>query len=41
MEALLYHSGLRMHISYGGWQGGPLTAGSRSMIYVVRRRDIE
>jgi SAM-dependent methyltransferase len=41
MEALLYHSGLRMHISYGGWQGEPLTAGSRSMIYVVRRRDTE
>jgi SAM-dependent methyltransferase len=39
MEALLYHSGLRIRTSYGGWQGEPLTADSHSMIYVVRRRD--
>ncbi|HEV2237356.1 MAG TPA: class I SAM-dependent methyltransferase, partial [Ktedonobacterales bacterium] len=39
MEALLYHSGLRIHASYGSWQQDPLTADSRSMIYVVRRSD--
>jgi SAM-dependent methyltransferase len=38
MEALLYHSGLRVHTSYGSWQQDPLTADSRSMIYVVQRR---
>jgi hypothetical protein len=37
MEALLYYNGFQVRSSYGDWQQGPLTANSRSMIYVCQR----
>ena len=38
MEALLYYNGFQMRTCYGNWQQEPLTATSRSMIYVCQRR---
>ncbi|MGH2482269.1 MAG: class I SAM-dependent methyltransferase [Ktedonobacteraceae bacterium] len=38
MEALLYYNGLQIRTCYGNWQQEPLTATSRSMIYVCQRR---
>jgi SAM-dependent methyltransferase len=38
MEALLYYNGLRIRACYGNWQQEPLTASSRSMIYICQRR---
>ncbi len=38
MEALLYYNGLQIRSYYGNWQQEPLTATSRSMIYVCQRR---
>jgi hypothetical protein len=38
MEALLYYNGLQIRASYGSWQQEPLTAASRSMIYVCQKR---
>lgn len=38
MEALLYHNGFQIRERYGSWQQEPLTATSRSMIYVCQRR---
>jgi 2-polyprenyl-3-methyl-5-hydroxy-6-metoxy-1,4-benzoquinol methylase len=39
MEALLHHSGLQIRACYGDWNQEPLTATSRAMIYVCRRRE--
>ena len=39
MEALLHYNGFQIHTVYGNWQGEPLTADSRAMIYVCQRRD--
>jgi SAM-dependent methyltransferase len=39
MEALLFYNGLRVRTCYGGWNQEPLTAASRSMIYVCQRRE--
>ncbi|HEY7358358.1 MAG TPA: class I SAM-dependent methyltransferase [Ktedonobacterales bacterium] len=38
MEALLYYNGLQIRATYGSWQQEPLTAASRSMIYVCQKR---
>ena len=38
MEALLYYNGFQIRACYGSWQQDPLTATSRSMIYVCQRR---
>jgi 2-polyprenyl-3-methyl-5-hydroxy-6-metoxy-1,4-benzoquinol methylase len=38
MEALLYYNGLQIRACYGSWQQEPLTATSRSMIYVCQKR---
>ena len=38
MEALLYYNGLQIRSYDGNWQQEPLTATSRSMIYVCQRR---
>jgi ubiquinone/menaquinone biosynthesis C-methylase UbiE len=38
MEALLYYNGFQIRACYGNWQQEPLTAASRSMIYVCQRR---
>jgi len=38
MEALLYHNGFQIRTCYGSWQQEPLTATSRSMIYVCQKR---
>ena len=38
MEALLFHNKLEARACYGSWQQEPLTAASRSMIYVCRQR---
>jgi 2-polyprenyl-3-methyl-5-hydroxy-6-metoxy-1,4-benzoquinol methylase len=38
MEALLYHNGFQIRACYGNWQQEPLTAASRSMIYVCEKR---
>jgi SAM-dependent methyltransferase len=38
MEALLYYNGLQIRSCYGNWQQEPLTATSRSMIYVCQKR---
>ena len=38
MEALLFYNGLQIRSCYGNWQQEPLTATSRSMIYVCQRR---
>jgi len=39
MEALLHYNGFAIRTCYGSWQQEPLTAASRSMIYVCQRRD--
>jgi SAM-dependent methyltransferase len=39
MEALLHYNGWRIRTCYGNWQQEPLTADSRSMIYVCQKRD--
>ena len=39
MEALLFHNGFQIRTCYGSWQQEPLTAESRSMIYVCQKRD--
>ena len=39
MEALLRYNGFAIRTCYGSWQQEPLTAASRSMIYVCQRRD--
>jgi 2-polyprenyl-3-methyl-5-hydroxy-6-metoxy-1,4-benzoquinol methylase len=41
MEALLYHNGFQIRACYGNWQQEPLTATSRSMIYVCEKRGDE
>ena len=38
MEALLFHNGFQINSCYGNWQQDPLTATSRSMIYVCQKR---
>lgn len=38
MEALLYYNGFQVRDRYGSWQQEPLTATSRSMIYVCEKR---
>jgi hypothetical protein len=38
MEALLFHNGFHIGSCYGNWQQDPLTATSRSMIYVCQKR---
>jgi len=38
MEALLFYNGFQIRACYGNWQQEPLTAASRSMIYVCQRR---
>lgn len=38
LEALLYYNGFQVRERYGSWQQEPLTAASRSMIYVCQRR---
>ena len=38
MEALLFYNGFQIRSSYGNWQQDPLTATSRSMIYVCQKR---
>jgi 2-polyprenyl-3-methyl-5-hydroxy-6-metoxy-1,4-benzoquinol methylase len=38
MEALLFYNGFQIRSCYGTWQQDPLTATSREMIYVCRRR---
>jgi 2-polyprenyl-3-methyl-5-hydroxy-6-metoxy-1,4-benzoquinol methylase len=38
MEALLFYNGLQIRSCYGSWQQDPLTATSRSMIYVCQKR---
>jgi SAM-dependent methyltransferase len=38
LEALLSSNGFQIRACYGSWQQEPLTATSRSMIYVVQRR---
>lgn len=38
MEALLHYNGFQIRACYGSWQQEPLTAESRSMIYVCRKR---
>ena len=38
MEALLFYNGFQIRSRYGNWQQEPLTATSRSMIYVCQRR---
>jgi hypothetical protein len=38
LEALLFYNGLQIRSCYGNWQQEPLTATSRSMIYVCQRR---
>ena len=38
IEALLFYNGLQIRSCYGSWQQDPLTAASRSMIYVCQRR---
>ena len=38
MEALLFYNGFQIRACYGNWQQEPLTATSRSMIYVCQRR---
>ena len=38
MEALLHYNGFQIETVYGNWQQEPLTATSRSMIYVCRKR---
>ena len=38
MEALLYYNGFQICTCYGSWQQEPLTAASRSMIYVCQKR---
>jgi len=38
MEALLSYNGFQIRSCYGNWQQEPLTATSRSMIYVCQRR---
>src|SRR2546421_5375743 len=38
IEALLYYNGFQIRSCYGNWQQDPLTATSRSMIYVCQRR---
>ncbi len=38
MEALLFYNGFQIRSCYGSWQQDPLTATSRSMIYVCQRR---
>ncbi|HLW01142.1 MAG TPA: class I SAM-dependent methyltransferase [Ktedonobacterales bacterium] len=38
MEALLFYNGLQVRAVYGSWQQEPLTATSRSMIYVCQKR---
>ena len=38
MEALLFYNGFQIRTSYGSWQQEPLTANSRSMIYVCQKR---
>ncbi|MEO8606311.1 MAG: class I SAM-dependent methyltransferase [Chloroflexota bacterium] len=37
MEALLYYNGFQIRACYGDWQQTPLTADSRSMIYVCQK----
>jgi SAM-dependent methyltransferase len=37
MEALLFYNGFQIRECYGSWQQDPLTATSRSMIYVCQR----
>ncbi len=37
MEALLFYNGFQIRSCYGNWQQEPLTATSRSMIYVCQR----
>jgi 2-polyprenyl-3-methyl-5-hydroxy-6-metoxy-1,4-benzoquinol methylase len=37
MEALLHYNGFQIRDCYGDWQQNPLTAESRSMIYVCKR----
>ncbi|HEX7737674.1 MAG TPA: class I SAM-dependent methyltransferase [Ktedonobacteraceae bacterium] len=38
LEALLYYNGFQVRARYGSWQQEPLTAASRSMIYVCQKR---
>ena len=38
MEALLFYNGFQIRSCYGNWQQEPLTAASRSMIYVCQKR---
>jgi ubiquinone/menaquinone biosynthesis C-methylase UbiE len=38
IEALLFYNGFQIRSCYGSWQQEPLTATSRSMIYVCQRR---
>ncbi len=38
LEALLFYNGLQVRARYGNWQGEPLSADARSMIYVCERR---
>jgi hypothetical protein len=38
IEALLFYNGFQIRACYGSWQQEPLTAASRSMIYVCQRR---
>jgi 2-polyprenyl-3-methyl-5-hydroxy-6-metoxy-1,4-benzoquinol methylase len=38
MESLLHYNGFDIHSVYGSWQQEPLTADSRSMIYVCQKR---
>jgi ubiquinone/menaquinone biosynthesis C-methylase UbiE len=39
MEALLHYNGFRIRDCYGSWEQEPLTAESRSMIYICERSD--
>lgn len=38
IEALLFYNGFQVRACYGSWQQEPLTAASRSMIYVCQKR---
>lgn len=38
MDALLFYNGFQVHARYGNWEQEPLTADSREMIYVCRKR---